>query len=283
MLSGSSGTPPGVRVASPTAEPSRGGRSARAARVVHEEHASPRPIQHHHRDRRRVDHLAERRRAGAREWASRTRTRSPWVATTTRPRRCRRAMHRRPPRRRACASAKDSPPGNRRSTASVASRPTASSARRPRASASSRRRRPSRPGPRGSRRRAGRCAAAEGLDGLAAPLEWARVDRRQLHGRRTGRRLLGLRASPVVELDARRLAVQRRAGLLGEPVADQEDDGHRPAGSVAPPARRDLERGPAPSSLETPTVPPWFSVTCLTMASPSPVPPVSRDRARSTR
>ena len=40
---------------------------------------------------------------------------------------------------------------------------------------------------------------------------------------------------------------------------------------------------PRPSSLSTSIVPPWFSTTCFTIARPSPVPPVSRDRARSTR
>ena len=38
-----------------------------------------------------------------------------------------------------------------------------------------------------------------------------------------------------------------------------------------------------PSSLATRTTPPWFSATCFTIARPSPVPPVSRERARSTR
>ena len=36
---------------------------------------------------------------------------------------------------------------------------------------------------------------------------------------------------------------------------------------------------PSPSSLSTSIVPPWFSTTCFTIARPSPVPPVSRDRA----
>ena len=40
---------------------------------------------------------------------------------------------------------------------------------------------------------------------------------------------------------------------------------------------------PAPSALHTDTVPPWLVATCLTIASPSPVPPVARERAGSTR
>ena len=40
---------------------------------------------------------------------------------------------------------------------------------------------------------------------------------------------------------------------------------------------------PLPSSLEALIVPPWSSTICLTMDSPSPVPPVARERALSTR
>ena len=54
---------------------------------------------------------------------------------------------------------------------------------------------------------------------------------------------------------------------------------------------RDLERiferfyrvDPAPSTLCTVTWPLWAATMCLTIASPSPVPPVARDRAGSTR
>lgn len=40
---------------------------------------------------------------------------------------------------------------------------------------------------------------------------------------------------------------------------------------------------PLPSSLTTCNSPPWRCATCLAMASPSPVPPDSRERLRSTR
>ena len=40
---------------------------------------------------------------------------------------------------------------------------------------------------------------------------------------------------------------------------------------------------PAPSLLDTDASPPWASAMCRTMASPSPVPPSSLERARSTR
>ena len=40
---------------------------------------------------------------------------------------------------------------------------------------------------------------------------------------------------------------------------------------------------PAPCLLSTVTVPPWASVNVFTMASPSPVPPASLLRPRSTR
>ena len=38
-----------------------------------------------------------------------------------------------------------------------------------------------------------------------------------------------------------------------------------------------------PGRLVTPTLPPCAAVTASTIASPSPVPPISRDRAVSTR
>ena len=40
---------------------------------------------------------------------------------------------------------------------------------------------------------------------------------------------------------------------------------------------------PVPGLLHSRTSPPWLFSTCLTMASPSPVPPVARERAGSTR
>ena len=46
---------------------------------------------------------------------------------------------------------------------------------------------------------------------------------------------------------------------------------------------RSVNVEPKPSCDCTVTRPPWFVATWRTMASPSPVPPVSRLRARSTR
>ncbi len=40
---------------------------------------------------------------------------------------------------------------------------------------------------------------------------------------------------------------------------------------------------PVPGLLHSRTSPPWLFSTCLTIASPSPVPPVARERAGSTR
>ena len=40
---------------------------------------------------------------------------------------------------------------------------------------------------------------------------------------------------------------------------------------------------PVPGLLQMLTPPLWFCATCLTIANPSPVPPVARDRALSTR
>ena len=71
--------------------------------------------------------------------------------------------------------------------------------------------------------------------------------------------------------------------------ADQEQGRHRGSAYGATvrwaPAtgRRTSKVEPAASSLVTVTSPPWFSATCFTIARPSPVPPVSRERARSTR
>ena len=40
---------------------------------------------------------------------------------------------------------------------------------------------------------------------------------------------------------------------------------------------------PTPSWLQTVTLPRCAAITCFTIASPRPVPPVARDRAGSTR
>src|ERR1035438_909733 len=44
-----------------------------------------------------------------------------------------------------------------------------------------------------------------------------------------------------------------------------------------------VKREPCPTWLDTATVPPICSITCFTMDRPRPVPPISRDRALSTR
>src|SRR6266446_4335022 len=46
---------------------------------------------------------------------------------------------------------------------------------------------------------------------------------------------------------------------------------------------RRVKVDPEPSLLVTVTFPPCAAVTCLTIASPRPVPPVTRDLAGSTR
>jgi len=43
------------------------------------------------------------------------------------------------------------------------------------------------------------------------------------------------------------------------------------------------KREPLPGSLSISNEPPWRCATCLTIDSPSPVPPVSRERLPSTR
>ena len=43
------------------------------------------------------------------------------------------------------------------------------------------------------------------------------------------------------------------------------------------------KRVPDPTRLTTDTSPPWSAIACFTMESPSPVPPLSRERALSTR
>ena len=58
-------------------------------------------------------------------------------------------------------------------------------------------------------------------------------------------------------------------------------DGGTAAGSAL--GRRRVKVEPEPSTLQTSTSPPWLVATCLTMARPRPVPPVTRERAGSAR
>lgn len=44
-----------------------------------------------------------------------------------------------------------------------------------------------------------------------------------------------------------------------------------------------IKVAPCPSVLSTEIPPPWRCMICFTMARPSPVPPISRERALSTR
>ena len=135
-------------------------------------------------------------------------------------------------------------------------------------------------------------ARRERRHGLHAPFERARVDGRRGGPRRTVRERLGLRAPAVVELHAGRPAVERLAGVAVSPCRIRKRVVIGPAAYAgqpvsaptggSPPASGPRTSIPAPSSLSTVTVPPWFSATWRTIARPSPVPPVSRDRARST-
>ena len=120
----------------------------------------------------------------------------------------------------------------------------------------------------------------EWLDRLYAPFQRARVQGRELHPVESSRQTVGLCVATMVQGYAAGSTVERGAGLSGEAVADEEDCGHEP-GAYA--GNRTSNVLPDPSSLSTLTLPPRFSAMCFTMAKPSPVPPVSRERARSMR
>ena len=57
----------------------------------------------------------------------------------------------------------------------------------------------------------------------------------------------------------------------------------RPVYTLAASGRVNQKTEPWPSSLSTPTLPPYASTTSLTMASPRPAPPSERERDLSTR
>src|SRR5206468_4106426 len=129
----------------------------------------------------------------------------------------------------------------------------------------------------------------ERFDRLDASFQRARVDRGELHRREPVDESGRLGPAAVIQVDPGGSAVEDPTGLGGHGVPDQEEGRHRPS-AYGPTVRATPATGsrtskvePAASSLVTRTSPPWFSATCLTIASPSPVPPVSRDRARSTR
>jgi hypothetical protein len=68
-------------------------------------------------------------------------------------------------------------------------------------------------------------------------------------------------------------------GLITLPVTPSR--GIRSAGYALVNVKKNVD--PWPMALSTRTLPPWFSTMCFTMAKPRPVPPVSRERALSTR
>ena len=67
------------------------------------------------------------------------------------------------------------------------------------------------------------------------------------------------------------------AGAIGEP---RQGRCGSPRVRSAAAGSRIVNVDPRPSSLHTVTSPPWLAQMCLTMARPSPVPPVARERAR---
>ncbi len=83
-------------------------------------------------------------------------------------------------------------------------------------------------------------------------------------------------------LDEGLLVLHHQHGSLGHgavsyPASWVTTTGPGPAGMTS------VNVEPSPSRESTSTSPPWFEATWRTMARPSPVPPVSRLRARSTR
>jgi hypothetical protein len=73
-------------------------------------------------------------------------------------------------------------------------------------------------------------------------------------------------------------------GQLEDKVPRMPDEAPAPRASFEEArGRRIVKRLPAPGALSTSTVPPWAVTMARTRASPSPVPPVSRPRAASSR
>ena len=66
-------------------------------------------------------------------------------------------------------------------------------------------------------------------------------------------------------------------------VEDEESFSDALSSETAAAGSRRVKVEPVPSALQTVASPPWPAATCLTMDRPSPVPPVSRDLAASTR
>ena len=77
-----------------------------------------------------------------------------------------------------------------------------------------------------------------------------------------------------------------QAGFTGSSEVDVVSGGSRAgvtAASVRPHRQPHRDVEPVPGLLHSFTSPPWLFSTCLTIARPSPVPPVARERAWSTR
>ncbi|MDB5372429.1 MAG: hypothetical protein JWP04_1071 [Belnapia sp.] len=70
---------------------------------------------------------------------------------------------------------------------------------------------------------------------------------------------------------------QRNLAASSKPQGEPGRPDHPPAGSQT------RKQAPLPGSLSISSSPRWRLTICLTMASPSPVPPALRDRPRSTR
>ena len=186
--------PPGRRLRGAAAR-----RTAEAAGVVHHQDRAAAPVDRDHGDRRRVhDDPLEVVQRHPRRCASTMRTMSPWEATATRPRGCSARSGR--PRRRRAPAPRRSP--RRRGTGTGRARLHDPPELGPAELADERRPStlpyPSRSGRgRGSTRQP--LGGRERLNGLAAALERARVDRRSSRTVRTRRRASRLLAAAIVE------------------------------------------------------------------------------------
>jgi hypothetical protein len=120
-----------------------------------------------------------------------------------------------------------------------------------------------------------------------APLVVLRIVMGSWPGRRLlvglpANRSLGDEPLPYTVLGSQRIGIDGH----GSPVCGHALAGRQP-GSTKPRSRfagKVTEKtDPLPKTLAMSNVAPWRCSTCLTIARPSPVPPVSRERLRSTR
>ncbi len=103
---------------------------------------------------------------------------------------------------------------------------------------------------------------------------------------RSGGRRCGLMGRAHGRTETRtRLRPGRPPGPAGVDVAVLDPPGVRAQGVVAPSAAGSVKLTvvPWPSALSIRSSPPWAWTRCFTIASPSPVPPTSRERVLSTR